>query len=455
LPVGELCHRNKIIMKKNYTVLIGLFLSPALFAQDTTKTKALDEVIVTGQYAPQSLKRSVYQVRVVNAERIRLSGATTVQQVLNTQLGFRFSNDNTLGITDAQLNGMSGNNVKVLLDGVPMTDRYDQRVSLSQIDINNVERIEIIEGPMSVSYGSDAMAGVINIITKKNMKNNLSVNARVQEETAGDEYYPFNYRGVHNQNLDLNYKQNHLIAGVGGSHNDFDGFGADSYGRGQSWKPKEQFLGHGKLGYTSNNFNIYYRLDYLNEKIISRDSLKLNGSLKANDKKYTTDRYIHQVQSDYRFNENLQWNGFIAYTDYTRATVTKQHDFQTGTDVLTAAAGEQDVSKLNSFAIKNTFQYQVSSKLSLQPGLDINHEKANGARIVGSPEITDYALFVSAEIKPTSKINIRPGLRFSKNSQYDAPPAIPSLNTKFMLSKNFDLRLAYGYGFRAPTLREL
>jgi outer membrane receptor for ferrienterochelin and colicins len=144
-------------------------VSHSVFAQlDTLKT--LGEVVITGQYKPQSVKNSVYQVRVINSERIRQSGATEIKQVLANQLGFRFSNDNTIGTTDVQLMGMSGRNVKILLDGVPMVDRGDTRESLNQVDVNTIERIEIVEGPMSVSYGSDALAGVINIITKKNEK---------------------------------------------------------------------------------------------------------------------------------------------------------------------------------------------------------------------------------------------------------------------------------------------
>ena len=196
------------IMKKNYVILLGILLSQTVAAQqDTSKSKSLEEIIVTGQYKAQSLKKSVYQVRVINLERIKLSGAINVQQILNTQLGFRFSNDNTLGTTDVQLMGMAGRNVKILLDGVPMIDRGDTRESLNQVDINTIERIEIVEGPMSVSYGSDALAGVINIITKKYVKDNLSVTARVQEETAGSEYYPFSYKGVHQQNVGINYKK--------------------------------------------------------------------------------------------------------------------------------------------------------------------------------------------------------------------------------------------------------
>lgn len=435
------------------TVLLIFFATSAAYSQDSTLFKNLDEVIVTGQYKPQSLKKSVYQVRVINNEQIKLRGATTIQQVLSDQLGFRFSNDNTLGISNAQLNGMGGNNVKILLDGIPMVDRFDERVSLSQIDINNIERVEIVEGPMSVSFGSDAMAGVINIITKKDIKDNFSVNARAQEETTGSEYYPLSYKGVHNQNVNLNYNKGHFFSSIGGTHNDFDGFGGDSYGRGKTWKPKEQWMGNGKLGYSKNHFNIYYRIDGLNEKIGVRNPVNINN-YKAKDQQYITDRYIHQIQSNYIINPNLQINGFVAYTDYQRRTKTIRHNFESNT-IEPNQQGEDDLSKLNSFSFKSTLQYRVSPKISLQPGIDINHEKADGARIEGSPEINDYALFASAEIKPFSTINIRPGFRLSANSQYQAPAFTPSINTKFTLSQHLDLRLAYGQGFRAPTLREL
>jgi outer membrane receptor for ferrienterochelin and colicins len=432
-----------------------LFVPHIIFAQqDSSKSRALDEVIITGQYKAQSLKKSVYQIRVINSDRIKLSAATTVQQVLNTQLGFRFSSDNTLGTTDVQLMGMSGRNVKILLDGVPMIDRGDTRESLNQIDINTIERIEIVEGPMSVSYGSDALAGVINIITKKHIKNNFSVNAKVQEETAGSEYYPFSYKGVHQQNVGINYKKNDWALTVGGTHNDHDGFGGDDYGRGKTWKPKEQWLGNAKIGYSKGAFNAYYRIDALKEDILSRNPINFSN-YKAIDQQYVTNKLAHQLQGGYTFNKKIQLATIIGYTDYKRRTKTVRHDFEKNTDELTTGAGEQDIAKFNSFVFRNTLQYQISNKISLQPGIDINREEASGQRILGNPVITDYAAFVSAEIKPTDKINIRPGLRFIKNSVYDAPPVIPSINTKFVLSNKLDLRLAYAYGFRSPALREL
>jgi outer membrane receptor for ferrienterochelin and colicins len=440
-------------MRKIYiTIILAAFTVPALSQLDSVKQ--IGEVVITGQYKPQSIKNSVYQVRVINNERIRLSGATTIAQVLNNQLGFRFSNDNTLGTTDVQLMGMSGRNVKILLDGVPLLDRGDTRESLNQVDINTVDRIEIVEGPMSVSYGSDALAGVINIITKKTIQSQFSVFARAQEETAGTEYYPFSYKGVHTQTIRVSSSVNHWLLEAGGTHNDADGFGGDSYGRAKTWRPKEQWMGNVKFGYSNSIYTIYYRLDGLNESITNRGAINL-ANYEARDQKYVTDRYMHQVQGEYRLNEKLNLSGILAYTDYQRRTRTTIHDFQKNTDALTVNDGEQDVSKFNSFLFRANLLYKASPIFSLQPGIDINREEASGARISGKPVITDYALFVSSEIKPTNKISIRPGLRFIKNSVYDAPPVIPSINTKFILSESMDLRLAYAYGFRSPALREL
>ena len=126
----------------------------------------LNEIVVTGQFKPQSLRNSVYKVRVIGTPQIQSKGATNIQSLLNTEVGIRLSNDMALGETDFELMGMSGNNIKVLIDGIPVIDRLTKKQSLSQIDINTIERVEIVEGPMSVIYGSDALAGVINIITK-------------------------------------------------------------------------------------------------------------------------------------------------------------------------------------------------------------------------------------------------------------------------------------------------
>ncbi|GAB3319274.1 hypothetical protein GCM10027299_11660 [Larkinella ripae] len=417
-------------------------------------TRQLDDVVVTGQYEPQSIRQSVYQIRTIDRERIQLRAATNVIGVLNNELGIRFSNDLTLGTSDIQLMGMSGRNVKILLDGVPMVDRGDTRESLNQVDINTVERIEIVEGPMSVSYGTDALAGIINIITKKPGSEQLSVTARVQEETANKEYSAFTGQGVHNQNLGVTWQRKGWNAYVGGTHNAFGGWQGISTTRAKDWHPKRQLLGNTKVGYRNETFNIWYRLDALNETIDALGPTNVNTN-QARDQKYLTNRFTHQLQSDWKVNGQLQLNAILSYTDYSRKTQTSNIDLTTGRRTLSLGAGEQDLSLFDTKIFRATAQYKVSNAVSVQPGVDINLDGASGARILGSPTINDYAFFVSSELKPSSAITLRPGLRFIKNSVYDAPPVIPSLNAKLALHKNTDLRFAYARGFRSPALREL
>src|SRR5690606_23632369 len=121
-------------------------------------------VVITGEVEPQSAKKSVYQVRTIPMERIQAQGSTRLQDVLNTELNIRFDQDLSLGGSNLNMLGLSGQNVKVLIDGVPMIGRQgvENEININQINVSSIERIEIVEGPMSVIYGADALAGVIN-----------------------------------------------------------------------------------------------------------------------------------------------------------------------------------------------------------------------------------------------------------------------------------------------------
>ncbi|HEU4555867.1 MAG TPA: TonB-dependent receptor [Chitinophaga sp.] len=421
------------------------------FAQDTAVQ--LKDVVVTGQYQAQSMKQSVYRVRTINSRHIQLRGATDVLGVLSNELGIRFSNDATLGETDVELMGMSGQSVKVLLDGVPLVDRGSTKQSLSQVDVNSIERIEIVEGPMSVVYGTDALAGVINIITKK-QTDNLTVTARVQEETAGTEYQPFNGKGLHNEHLGMQWGHGSWFANGSYTRNGFGGWQGDYTARKKEWHPKDQSFASGMLGYGNNKWEMWYRLDYLHENIKNLGDIN-TGNYKSTDQYFYTNRYTHQAQAAWKPGERLSANGAFSYQDYRRRTKTTIKDFRTNTSALSEDAGAQDVSKFNTLFFRGTVQYKISGRVALQPGVEIKRDASSGQRIEGSPVITDYAVFASAEIKPARWLNVRPGVRVIHNSVYDAPPVIPSVNTKVALGNSVDLRLSYARGFRAPALREL
>ncbi|MFT4153662.1 TonB-dependent receptor [Parafilimonas sp.] len=429
-----------------------------LHLQLAVSQKQLGDVVVTGQYMPQSLRNAVYRVRVIDQATIKMRNATDVLGVLNNELGVRFSNDLALGETDVQIMGMSGQNVKVLLDGVPLIDRNGTKQSLSQVDINSVERIEIVEGPMSVVYGTDALAGVINIITKKGASTGesaLTVAARAQEETVGNkEYNAFTGKGVHNENIAVAWRHKGWHADVSVTRNNFGGWQGEDTGRAKEWMPKDQWLSGGTVGYRNATVHVWYRLNYLNEVIHSLGDVNPNTSL-ATDADYTTNRYMHQAQFDWIISHRLNLNTSASYQQYSRATQTTTYNVITRDRRLSLDTAAQDVSRFNTVFFRSTAQYIISPSVSVQPGIEYQRDNASGERIEGSPVISNYAFFVSSEIKPIPGINIRPGIRISKNSTYDAPPVIPSINTKFTVSKTLDARAAYARGFRAPALREL
>lgn len=412
------------------------------------------ELVVTGQFEPQSVSKSVFKVRVIPVETIQSKGATRLQDVLNTELNIRFSNDPALGVSDMRMQGMSGQNVKILLNGIPVIGRQGTTNSfdLNQININTIERIEIIEGPMSTMYGADALAGVINIITKKPEAHKLTGSVKLHEESVGGEYNLFK-KGIHQETVAASYRKNAFHTSVDGGHYYSGGWQGNAEGRDKTFNPKGQWFANASVGVDKDNWNVSYRLDYLNEDIYNPGSFAGNEAI---DQHFITNRFIHQVQGGVTLADKLTYTGAIAYSDYRRRTQTTVVDAVTGEETLSLAPGQQDETASDAITLRGTFQYKLSDKLSLQPGYDINFESGSGGRLAeGTQEIADYAAFISGEIKPFKQLSFRPGIRFVKNSVYDAPPALPSLNIKLLPGEQHEIRVSYGRGFRAPSLREL
>jgi len=413
----------------------------------------LDEVVVTGQFEPQSARQSVYRIRTISTERIQSIGATRLQDVLNTELNVRFSQDLALGGSNLSLQGLSGQNVKVLIDGVPMVGRQGtgNEININQVNVNSIERIEIVEGPMAVIYGADALAGVINIITKKPEDGKWSGSVKLHEETVGNEFGA--NQGIHNQTISVGYSKNSFYTLTDFAHNYFGGWQGQAEDRDKEWHPKTQWLGSGLFGYKTEKLDVYYRLDYLNENIYNPG---LFSGIEAIDQNYITNRFMHQVQATYNLSERLRYNGALSYTDYKRKIQTVTVNKNTGDVRLALDPALQDLTQFDGFTFRGTFLYKLTNEISLQPGYDFNYESGSGGRLkAGTSSMGDYAIFISAEIKPNTWLSVRPGVRMVENTAYDAPPFIPSINAKFQLNEKHDLRVSYGRGFRAPSIREL
>ena len=160
-------------MKKGIFIAAAVIFSGYAQAQkDTVKT--LDEVIVTANKFPQKQSETGKVVDIITQDQLQKSYGKSLGEVLNDQPGLMINGaDNNLGTNQTvYMEGASSANTLILLDGIPL---YDPSGITNEFDLNNfaldnIERIEILKGAQSTLYGSDAVAGVINIISKKGEK---------------------------------------------------------------------------------------------------------------------------------------------------------------------------------------------------------------------------------------------------------------------------------------------
>lgn len=147
-------------------ILLAQAAAAQLVAIDTTKPIMADEIVVTATRTAKSLEQVPVPVSVIPAAEIQMQGATNLSDVLSGQLGFNLQY-NRLGSVGVQLHGLDAGYTLILVDGEPVVGNIEGFVDISRIPVANIERVEITHGPASSLYGSDALAGVINIITRK------------------------------------------------------------------------------------------------------------------------------------------------------------------------------------------------------------------------------------------------------------------------------------------------
>ncbi|NJO03723.1 MAG: TonB-dependent receptor plug domain-containing protein, partial [Bacteroidia bacterium] len=140
-------------------------------------------------------------------------------------------------------------------------------IDIDQINVNSIERIEIVEGPMAVNYGADALAGVINIITRKELPGKFNLRLSLHEETIGRTYGWFE-EGIHSPSLQVAYQFHpNGYAQAETRINHFGGWTGTGNGRDKSWYPKTQYFTGGMIRFDKDRINLYYRLDHLHELI--------------------------------------------------------------------------------------------------------------------------------------------------------------------------------------------
>lgn len=473
-------------MEKKILSIVSLSALVWVNAQekDSLHQKKIEEVVITGQYTQQSINKSIYKVEVINAEQIKNMAVTTAAEVLNQSLNIQIVPDSGDGNSSVSIMGLNGAYTKILIDNIPVVnDRGSgNQTDLSKINVNNIERIEVVKGAMGVEYGNNAVTGVINIITKKNYNKKVNVNLSLQEETVGKDYDWFKKgNGRHVQTLNLGYKINDnwtVTADI--NHNDFQGYKGKYNGykyftesndglRGYEWLPKDLLTMNAAVRYAKNNTTLFYKVNYLKEDINYRNQIvqdfPLGGGERtyiANDKDYFTNRWIHQFNIQTKLGR-INYMGDFSYQTQKRETQDYRYDIPNRTEISRAAKSTYYDSKVlysrgmfSNFLDSEKFNFQLGYELDRTSGF------ATGSTIAYNPQesnninraIFSYANFISAEWKVTDDLSLRPGYRLALSDRFDSQMNY-SLTARYSTSEKSDLRAVFGSSNRFPTYEEL
>lgn len=417
------------------------------------KAQSLNEVVVTGQAGATLAREAVRQIRVIDRKRLQSQAAPDLRELLQNELNLQVSQDPVLG-SQLSMQGLSGQKVKILIDGVPVIGRTDGNIDLSQINLSDIERVEIVEGPMAVQYGTDAIAGTINLISRRENAREWGGQLNAYGESAG------------RLNLDasLGGPVGKVKTRLNLGRYFFSGFDPDPSDRSQSWNPKEQYFANLGLQARWGSWLFRSRSDYFDEEIRNPGNLQRSTVIEpegnfahwqVRDDHYYTRRINQSIYVDRFLSPERKLKGFVAYNHFRRVKNTLLKDLSTGSVSYPEANDAQDTSRFDLWSSRLFYEQQViPHRLAYQVGYDFIHEINRGPRIAGqSKDITDAALFASLEYR-WGDLVLQPGLRYAYNSRYQAP-LISSLALRWQWHENWVWRGSYGRGFRAPSLKEL
>lgn len=410
---------------------------------------SMEAVVVTGQHQPRKVDESIYKIDVVDSRIMQERGVNNLAEALSNETSIRLRLDPATGMS-IQMQGMSGENIKYLVDGVPLTGRVRGNIDLEQINMENIDHIEIVKGPMAVQYGTGAIAGVINIITKKNQyfKNLVKGNSYTDHKGKYNfGLYGSVIRGKHTFTVAGNRT---LFQGMDIDLNVDEGLYPDGHDRYMEYKPKRVYNADMEYAFRKKEFRLSAKSQIMNSLLKDYTNYTVGLDVKAYDADYFTTRSINTLTVSNRISDRFSYNIIGAYTWYGRQT----HHVTSDLHYLTREITDTTATRFNNLMTRGSFSYVPGKKVSLLAGWDINLDNGEGDKIEEGAEIGDYAIFISSQILPLKKLTIQPGIRLIYNTKYGAP-VVPSLNFHWNILENLGYRISYARGFRAPSLKEL
>ncbi|MBO6525116.1 MAG: TonB-dependent receptor [Balneolaceae bacterium] len=422
-------------MSKIITLVLAGFLCSLSSQAQTTQpidTVEFKEVVVTASKMPISLRETTKPVLVIDQETISQNSGKDVAQLLSEQSGIYVNGAYSNGGKDkaTYLQGASTRYTLFLIDGLPV---YDPSTIGGVFDIRNlsldaIERIEVVKGSMSTLYGSDAIAGVVNIITKESGRENIRLNA---SSSTGS------FATYRNQ-IGLNGAQERGSFSILYSREESEGISEARDNRTREMAQNSPDFD--KDGFTKNTISAKVSVKpNSNLTIIPRVLINTfeggydGGAFSDAPNTFDSDFFNPGVTLKY------QNEVFFLQSDYSYSNTNRKN---------VAAFGGEFEGKLHNYDI-----YGVYTALeSLQFLAGFNYQNME----IGSNERTSdlYSPYFTARIRNPSGINGETGIRLNTHSEYGSNITV-SGSASYQFSKVFKVLSSVGTGFKAPTLDEL
>lgn len=397
--------------------------------QLTENSTTLDQVVVTGTRTPKLLKDVPIVTRVISDLDIRRMDATNISDLLQTELpGIEFSYSMNQQ-TSLNMSGFGGNSVLFLVDGERLAGETLDNVDYSRLNMDNVQRIEIVKGAASSLYGSNAVGGVVNIISRESQEP-WSVNVNGRYGAHNEQRYGgsvgFN-AGRFNSMTNVQYTSIDAIDLSKGTDN--------------------EEVGDYSMIYGNSTLNIKERLIYT-----PIDNLKFTARAGY----FFRERNSSESQKErYRsFTGGLKGNYNITAKD--DLEVAYSFDQYDKSDYL--VFGDLDVRDYSNVqhTLRALYNHTFADKHILTVGGDYMRDYLMSYQFTDGGSYIQHTTdaFAQFDWNPHKKFNLIAGLRFDYFSEAKLSHLSPKLGLMYKLG-NCSLRGSYAGGFRAPTLKEM
>ena len=422
-------------MKIKFILFVVFLFSQISVAQeiqkDSVKTNELSEVTVTTATRTERVLSSLpLPMTVITSEAIIKSGVTRLNEILNEQTGIILIPDES-GFEGVQMQGLDAAYTMILIDGVPLVGRSSGVLDLSRISVGNIERIEIVKGASSALYGSEAMGGVINVITKRPKKDMFSGNLSYR-------YGTFN---TNDANANLLWKKKKFATNLFANFYSTDGFDLDK----STWlKNVEKYHNttiQPKIYYDfSENLKLTFSNRFFNQKIDNRaviENERYEGDAEENE-------WNSQLKVEHRWNSRLYWEYELYATNY------KNDAFLNNLDNVLF-----DRTYYDQWLVRPEVRTTWSiNKDKLTAGVGLNYETLDRTYFASNVKFNSQYVYLQYDYNPTEKLNILGGFRYDNHSEY-ASQFSPKLAVNYKFNTSFSLKGSVGYGYKAPDFRQL